>query len=198
MSESEGRLGEKTDGGRKAPGRKPGASYRAHLDSRIEAERERDERDQSEDRELTDAERVELFRDGMQQSILPDLPNFPGYHSFWATVSNPRDTIQRRRRLGYELVRVEEFPGWEDTGILAGGVTGVVNVNEMVAMRLPMRLYQLYMQEAHHHAPLREEESIVRILEDMKAEAGADLVREQGDGMATLVQRTGRTPRFEG
>ena len=200
MSDRESGLGDMADeGGFRTPGRAPrGSGKRSHLDMRVEAERERDERDQTQDRELTDDERVELFRDGMQQSILPDLPEFAGYHSFWATISNPRDTIQKRRRLGYELIRVEEFPGWDGTGITAGGVSGVVNVNEMIAMRLPMRLYQRYMQEAHHHAPLQEESKIVSLLNNMKAQAGQDLIREQGDGMAALVQRTERTPIFEG
>ena len=196
MSDRESGLGDNTEQGR-GPGRPP-SRKRSHLDMRVEAERERDERDQTEDRELTDDERVELFRDGMQQSILPDLPDFPGYHSFWATISNPRDTIQKRRRLGYELIRVEEFPGWEGTGITTSGVSGVVNVNEMVAMRIPMRLYQRYMQEAHHHQPLEEEGKIMSILNNAKAQAGYDPGLEKSEAMAALVQRTERTPIFEG
>ena len=197
MSDRESGLGDNMEPGR-GPGRPPGGRKRSHLDMRVEAERERDERDQTENMELSDDERVELFRDGMQQSILPDLPDFPGYHTFWATISNPRDTIQKRRRLGYELIRVEEFPGWEGTGITASGVNGVVNVNEMVAMRIPMRLYQRYMAEAHHNQPLEEEGKIKAILNNAKAQAGYDPGLEQSEAMSALAQRTERAPIFEG
>ena len=192
----EGGLGSNPDEPQKRGRGRPPKNARAESpDSRIAAERERDEREFTEDRELSDDERLELFRDSMQQSVLPNLPPFPGWHTFWATTTNPRDSVQRRLMLGYKLIRVEEFPGWDGTGVKTAGVDGVVSINEMVAMRIPMRLYVRYMQEAHHHAPLGEEEKIKSIISKAVAETDQDLITAEGDGTAKLVQRT-KMPSF--
>jgi hypothetical protein len=53
-----------------------------------------------------------------------------------------------------------------------GEYAGCVAVNEMLAAKLPLSLYYRYMQEAHHDAPLREEE---------KLEETATLMREQAE-----------------
>jgi hypothetical protein len=53
-----------------------------------------------------------------------------------------------------------------------GEYAGCVAVNEMLAAKLPLSLYHRYMQEAHHDAPLREEE---------KLEDTAQLMREQAE-----------------
>ena len=199
MTGRESGLGEQEGGTpKRGPGRPPRDALRGQLDERIAAEREREEREQADDLELSDDERLELFRDSMTQSVLPDLPYVEGFHNFWATSSNPRDPIQRRIMLGYKLVRIEDFPGWEGTGIHAGGVDGVVGVNEMVGMRIPNRLYQKYMMEAHHNAPLVEEEKLrsqVKGLKEQLEEQGSGVV-EEGSGTASLVQRAKQAPDF--
>ena len=195
----EGRLGDEQPATAKArpPGRPPRSTSRAdsHVDDRLAGEREGDEREITEDRELSDDERLELFRDSMQQSVLPNLPNFPGHHTFWATTTNPRDSIQRRMMLGYKPIRIEEFPGWDGTGVKMAGIEGVVAINEMVAMRIPTSLYQRYMLEAHHNQPLQEEEKIRSIIDSATAGTGRDQWREEGDGTEQLVQRT-KAPNF--
>lgn len=176
--------------------RQPRGAERLMSDERLADERELDERELTEDRDLTEDERLELFRDSLQQSVLPNLPEFSGYHCFWATTSNPRDSIQWRLRLGYELIKVEMFPGWDGIGVKTAGVDGVVSVNEMVAMRIPNRLYDRYMREAHHIMPLQEEEKIRSMTDGLKARAaemGAQVL--EGEGNAELVQRA-RPPRF--
>ncbi len=178
--------------------RRPGQRARDPVADDVYAdEREASDRDFSEDRELTDDERLELFRDSMQQSVLPDLPPMPGYHVFWATTSNPRDSIQWRMRIGYELIRLSDCPGWEGVGVSAGGVEGVIGVNEMVAMRIKLSLYNKYMNLVHHRLPLAEEEKIAAQTDEFKEKAarrGAPVV-EIGDGTANLVQR-GQAPVF--
>ena len=59
-------------------------------------------------REVSEDERVEMFRQQFFQSSLPDLPEIPGWHLCWLTTTNPRDSIQQRIRLGYEPVKSEE------------------------------------------------------------------------------------------
>ena len=127
---------------------------------RVSQERETGDREFTEDREFTDEERLEMFRASNFQSVLPDLPHRPGYHPIWLTTSNARDSLSNRMRLGYKLARLEENPGWEGVTVKAGDIAGVLAVNEMVGAYLPIRLYHLYMMEAHHNAPLREEEKL--------------------------------------
>ena len=142
------------------------------------------ERSQTEDRALSDDERVEMFRQQFLQSALPDLPPIPGYHTCWCTTTNPRDTIHTRMRLGYEPIRVEDIPGWEYTSIKTGEWTGFVGVNEMLAMKLPTDLYLKYMKAVHHDAPKAEEEKLasnIEVLKDQVLRAGGKLLIGDGD-----------------
>jgi len=139
-----------------------------------------DDRRVTESRELSDDDRVQMFRDAFYQSALPDLPEIPGYH-------NPRDPIQGRFRLGYEPVKPEEVPGWEYASIKTGEYAGLIGVNEMIAAKLPDRLYYRLMREAHHDAPLREEERITSDMDSMAERAGRSKSRMyEDDGMSSL------------
>lgn len=144
-------------------------------------------REVTENREISDDDRVEMFRHQFFQSALPDLPKIDGYHTCWLTTTNPRDTIQSRARLGYEPVKPEDVPGWEYATIKTGEYAGFIGVNEMLAFKLPMRLYQMFMEEAHFNAPMREDEKLVAMTEGMRDQverAGGKLI--EGDGMQDL------------
>ena len=148
----------------------------------------------TEDRETTEDVRLEMFRQQFTQAALPDLPKIPGYHVCWLTTTNPRDTINMRMRLGYVPVKPEDIPGWESTTIKSGEWTGFIGVNEMLAFKLPLSLYEKFMNEAHHEAPLRELEKLTDTAEFMKQQAessGSRLI--EGDGMQDMrQQRAGR------
>jgi hypothetical protein len=144
-------------------------------------------REVTENREVSDDDRVEMFRHQFFQSALPDLPKIDGYHTCWLTTTNPRDTIQSRTRLGYEPVKPEDIPGWEYATIKTGEYAGFIGVNEMLAFKLPLRLYQMFMEEAHFNAPAREDEKLVAMTEGMREQverAGGKLI--EGDGMQDL------------
>lgn len=150
----------------------------------------------SENREVSDDERVEMFRQQFFQSSLPDLPKIPGWHMCWLTTTNPRDSIQTRMRLGYTAVKPEDVPGWEYAAVKTGDWAGFIGVNEMLAFKLPISLYEKYMREAHHDAPLREEEKLTDTAEFMDQQARAsktNLVR--GEGNSELGQN--RAAQFE-
>jgi len=149
-----------------------------------------------ENRELSDDARVEMFRQQFFQSALPDLPSIPGWHTCWLTTTNPRDSIHVRLRLGYQPIKPEEVPGWEYASVKTGEWAGYIGVNEMLAFKLPLSLYEKYMREAHHDAPLREEEKLSDTAEFMRQQArasGSDMV--MGDGMSELGNE--RQGRFE-
>jgi hypothetical protein len=147
----------------------------------------------TEDREISDDDRLAMFRQQFFQSALPDLPNIPGYHVCWLTTQNPRDTINMRMRLGYEPVKPEDIPGWEATSIKTGEYQGFIGVNEMLAFKLPLSLYEKYMQEAHHDAPQRELEKIADTAEFLKQQAEhQNSYVQEGDGMQDLRRSVGR------
>jgi hypothetical protein len=154
------------------------------------------DRTKTEDRKLSDDERVEMFRQQFHQSSLPDLPKLEGWHCCWLTTTNNRDSIHMRMRLGYEPLKPDDVPGWEYVTIKTGEYQGFIGVNEMLAFKLPMSLYEKYMQEAHHDAPLREEEKLSDTAEFMEQQARASKSRlDMGDGMTEIGQR--RNARFE-
>ena len=95
------------------------------------------DRASSQNRAISDDERVEMFRQQFHQSSLPDLPKIDGWHLCWLTTTNPRDSIQMRIRLGYEPVKPEDVPGWEYATLKTGDWTGFIGVNEMLAFKLP-------------------------------------------------------------
>lgn len=159
-------------------------------------ERVMEDRSITEKRELSDDERVEMFRQQFFQSALPDLPKLPGWHMCWLTTANPRDSIQSRTRLGYEPVKPEDVPGWEHATLKTGEYAGFIGVNEMLAFKLPISLYERYMKEAHHDAPNREEDKLEDTADMIRSQvqaAGSKLV--EGDGNQAMRER--RTAQFE-
>lgn len=156
-----------------------------------------EDRNVTEDRVMTDDERLEMFRMNLYNDALPIIPEIPNYHVCWLTTTNKSDTIQQRLRLGYELIKGEDVPGMDLVTQKTGEYAGCVAVNEMIAAKLPLSLYQRYMQEAHHDAPLREEEKLAETAELMREQAeraGGRLL--EGDGMSEMREYTPRRPTF--
>ena len=143
----------------------------------------------TERRDISDDDRLQMFQQALFNDALPDLPNLPGYHLCWLTTTNTRDPIHRRMQLGYEPVKPEEVPGMQYATLKTGEWSGFIAVNEMLAFKLPMSLYQRFMQEAHHDAPLREEEKLedtAQLMRDQAERSGGRLIeseamREIGD-----------------
>ncbi len=199
MSDREERLteGDAPQGRVKSRNGRYARDSRDVLDERTADERGQDEREVTEDREISEDERLEMFRDSLEQSVLPELPQTPGYHTCWLTTSNPRDTIAWRMRLGYQLIRIDEMPGWQGVGLKSGDYAGIIGVNEMVAARIPLRLYNRYMKEVHDAKPRSEEEKLRRNVDLIKQQA-EDLGSRvgEGDGTQNLVQRAPPMPDF--
>lgn len=150
----------------------------------------------TENREISDDERVEMFRQQFFQSSLPDLPKIPGWHTCWLTTTNPRDSIQMRIRLGYEPVKPEDVPGWEYATLKTGDWQGFIGVNEMLAFKLPMSLYERFMKEAHHDAPMREEEKLKETAEFLLEQAKSSKSRvDIGEGNMEIGEK--RTAQFD-
>ncbi len=143
----------------------------------------------TQNRNQTDADRLELFRMAHAQAALPDLPPIPGFHVCWLTSTNSKDSLAFRRRLGYEPIKPEELVGFGEFAVGQGGtVDGLVHVNEMVAFKLPLDIYNQYMQENHHYAPAREDEKLTdaaqQAKEHLQRKTGKAV--ELGDGVDML------------
>ena len=159
--------------------------------SGVRADRRMQDRNVTQDRALSDDERVEEFRQQYFQSALPDIPKIEGYHVCWLTTENPRDPIHGRVRLGYEPIKSSEIPGWEHASLKTGEWAGCIGVNEMIAFKLPLELYEQYMRINHHEQPLQEEEALSSQLREIEAEMNAAAKRgtislELEDGTAAL------------
>lgn len=173
------------------------------LDSRLKRtasssrnDRRSQERRLSENRALSDDERREAYRKGLYQSHLPDLPPIPGFHVCWLTTMNPKDSIAARIRLGYELIKAAEIPGFEFANVKTGEYAGCVGINEMLAAKLPLQLYEDYMTISHHEQPLEEEGAIVaEVLKQVEATHGMIGNVKLEKGTAQLGKGT-QVPRF--
>lgn len=140
-----------------------------------------------ESRELSDNERADAYRQSFYQSHLPDLPQLPGYHLCWLTTTNPRDSIHARLRLGYQLVRAEEVPGWDHAKLTSGEWVGCVGINEMLAAKLPLHLYERYMTISHHEEPLAQEGLIMQeVMKQHDASRGVIGALQMEEGTAEL------------
>lgn len=140
------------------------------------------------ERTVSDDDRLTAYRNAMHQSALPQLPEIDGYHVCWLTTTNPRDPIHGRLRLGYELLKPEELGHAHFETLKTGEWAGCIGVNEMIAAKLPLHLYQGFMAESHHHAPAREETKLRETAEAIRRQAESKGSRVSiGDGMTDLA-----------
>lgn len=170
----------------------PGVSFEMDRDDhdRLLEEREHG------DLEYSDEERLELFKLSLFQNHLPPIPTIPGYHVCWLTTANPRDPIHGRLRWGYQLIQAAEVPGFEHSVLKTGDYAGCIGVNEMVAAKLPLRIYAMYMTEAHHTKPMEEEERLKQQITSVPQAADKEAKVFEEDGVRALGRS--RRPRFEG
>jgi hypothetical protein len=147
------------------------------------------DRSVTEKRAISDEERLEIYRSQYYQHALPDLPEIDGFHTCWLTTTNPRDTIHARMRLGYEPIKSADVPGFEAFSMKTGDWAGMIGVNEMLAFKLPMSLYERYMDEAHVRAPFEEQSKITSLIDELNDQAqrvGGGI--SEGDGFSELRQ----------
>lgn len=152
-------------------------------------DRELSERTITQDQELSDDVRLEMIRGG-GQSILPDLPEIEGFHTCWLSTTNGNDPIHRRMQLGYSPIKASDIPGFAFSSIKSGEWQGCVGVNEMIAFKLPIHLYNEYMKELHYRQPAREEEGVNSIYEQAQQQAV-----QINDSAQTLLTDEGRIRR---
>ena len=132
---------------------------------------------------VSSEERRRMFRSEWLQEALPKPPDLPGFHLCWLSTTNQYDPIHKRLRMGYEPVKANEMPGFENYKVKSGELEGFISCNEMVLYKMPMDVYQDIMAEMHHFAPLEEAEKIKVQQEMLMEQSKAD---GQGQSLVTI------------
>ena len=199
MSEHETQFADGTEGvAKRRPGRPSNFTRRSQNNDERLTSRDADDREDYDERDEGEDEFIANFRDSLSQSNLPDLPKIPGYHVCWISTAHQSDTVQHRLRIGYELLTKDECnrdmgPNTHNTGDYAD----IVAVKEMLAAKIPLRLYNKYMRIAHHDAPREQEFDIRSSVEAMRQEAAVREMRlTEGDGTAGLGKGANSMPVF--
>lgn len=137
----------------------------------------------TENREITDADRLKVLSSGFLQIKLPNLPEIPGYHTCWLSTNNPADTIAWRLQVGYELLKATDVPGWKHGTCATSEYSEYVGVNEMIGSKIRTDLYHKIMQHLHHDEPMATEAGIRGLIDTAKGEAesvGSRVEEEEG------------------
>lgn len=135
------------------------------------------------DREVTDMvrghERRAMLRD--TNTLLPAPPAVAGYHSFWATTTNTKDTVESRQRLGYTFITRDEVPNYEFDKLKSGDTSSDrIMIAEMVAMKLPLEVWKEDMMDIHHNMPTEMARGIKDNIVKMKDGRGNDIAYTGG------------------
>ena len=156
--------------------------------SRETRAREDDSRKAPEDSFVSSEERRKMWKDEWTQRALPDAPHIPGWHLCWLSTTNSYDSIDKRVRLGYVPVKIEEVPSFENYRVKAGEHVGYVACNEMLLFKIPEEVYQAIMTHFHHDQPLEEANKIKVQAEQQvgKDSSGRRLGQVEGEGLGDL------------
>lgn len=153
--------------------------------SRETRSREDDSRRAPEDSFVSSEERRKMWKDEWTQSALPNAPHIPGWHVCWLSTTNSYDSIDKRIRLGYIPVKIEEVPGFENYRVKAGEHVGYIACNEMLLFKIPEEAYQEIMTHFHHEQPL-EEANKIRVQAEQQVgrdSTGRRLGQVEGEGL---------------
>lgn len=144
-------------------------------------ERAMEDRAVTQNRDLTEKDRLNAFRQSLHQAALPNLPELPGWHVCWLSTTNRNDPIHRRMQMGYEPILAKDVPGFNlgELSVKTGDWVGCIGINEMIAFKLPQDLYLSFMKEVHHDQPLSEDEKLT---------STADFIREQAERVGSKVE----------
>ncbi len=162
------------------------------------ADRASSDRASTQDRDKSDLvrreERRALLRD--TNTLLPDAPEIPGYHLFWATTTNQKDSIEVRQRRGYTFVTRSELPGFMMNSQKDGELTtDRIMVNEMVLMKINREDWESDMMDVHYHQPLEYTNNLknkVHTMQDGRGQAigytGGEFRSGTSDGFDSLAR----------
>lgn len=163
------------------------------------------DRPQTENRDNTDsvrrAERRAMLND--VNTLLPAPPPILGFHTFWATTTNNKDSVENRQRMGYSFVTRAELPDFLlNSQKSAEATEDRIMINEMVLMKIRQEDWEEDMMYKHYELPsesIKNLKESVRIGQDGRgrqvAYSGGEFSNGVADGYGAT--RLGR-PTLEG
>lgn len=148
------------------------------------------------------AERRAMLSD--VNTLLPHPPKMPGYHLFWATTTNTKDSVETRQRLGYAFVTRDELPDFALNTQKSGEATDDrIMINEMVLMKINEQDWEDDMLYKHHDLPNESIDNLksgINVMKDGRGQnvayTGGDFSNGVSDGFASLGRY--REPTLEG
>jgi hypothetical protein len=148
---------------------------------------------------LSAAERRRLLRQEWVQTILPQVPELPGYHLCWVSTTNGTDPIYKRLQVGYTPVKATEVPGFDQYKVVSDNeFNGCIACNEMLLFKIPMQVYQDLMAIFHNDMPLEQEQAIRERVSNANEfdSNGRPLLEMEGD-FNQLGRQSIRNPVFQ-
>ena len=147
---------------------------------------------------LTAEQRRRLLRQDWTQTILPQVPDIPGFHMCWVSTTNSTDPVHKRVQMGYAPVKASELPGFDQYKIADGGnFDGCIACNEMLLFKIPMEIYQDLMAIYHHDMPLEQEQGIRdRVYGSNEVDSNGRRLGEVEGDFNSLGRQPARTPTF--
>lgn len=147
---------------------------------------------------LTAEQRRRLLRQDWTQTILPQLPELPGFHMCWVSTTNSTDPVHKRIQLGYTPVSANELPGFDQYKIADGGqFDGCIACNEMLLFKIPAQVYQDLMTIYHHDIPLEQEQGIRdRVYGNNEVDSNGRRLGEVEGDFNSMGRQPTRTPTF--
>lgn len=170
----------------------------AGADPRISRDNADVDRVQTDGTALTAEQRRRMLRQDWVQTILPQLPEMPGFHLCWVSTTNSTDPIHKRVQIGYQPVKASEIPGLDQYKVSDGSqYDGCIACNEMLLFKIPETVYQDLMTIYHHDIPLEQEQGIRDRVSGMNEvdSNGRRLAEVEGD-FNSLGRAPARTPTF--
>lgn len=164
------------------------------------------DRNITQDRENSDpirrAERRAMLSD--VNTLLPHPPKMPGYHLFWATTTNTKDSVENRQRLGYAFVTRDELPDFVLNTQKSGEATDDrIMINEMVLMKINEQDWEDDMLYKHHDLPNESIDNLksgINVMKDGRGQSvgytGGEFSNGISDGFSSLGKY--REPTLEG
>lgn len=160
----------------------------------------------TQNRETTDSvrrtERNAMLRD--VNTLLPNPPEMAGFHLFWATTSNQKDSVEERQRKGYTFVTRADLPDFALNSQKSGELTtDRIMINEMVLMKIEEDLWRGDVLYSHHDLPnedIQKLKDFGTVMRDGRGQSvaysGGEFNNGVAEGYASL--RTNRNPTLAG
>ena len=147
---------------------------------------------------------IRARRKEQHNTVLPNPPRLPGFHSTWIGGEGASEPQIMRRFMtdGYTPITWAEASQHDTTWraeFMPGGVQGsdIVSVNEKKAYKVPLEIYYDIMKEQSHDEPFGQEGAQRAELKERSMEEHGLVLKEEDDGLA-FAQARSKKPSFDG